>query len=131
MISLILQQAFAGLWAEVWRFGLGFGIMILLLVAAYLSPIGRKQLLFAALAVGVFMVAFTTGVVVGEKRVRAQWMAADVAAAQTADAARANAERVVGRKPAARRLRNNGDIYDRDGAQGAVRGVAPNHVLVR
>jgi hypothetical protein len=131
MISLILQQAFAGLWAEVWRFGLGFGIIVLLLAAAYLSPIWKKWFLYAALAVGIFMISFTTGVVVGEKRVRAQWAVAEQAAIERGDQARSDAKRAVARKPS-RWLRNDGnDIYDRDGAQGAVRGVAPNHLFVR
>lgn len=99
LINLIFAQALAGLWGEVWRFGLGFGIMILLLVAAYVSPIWKRDFLCAALAVGVFMIAFTSGVVVGEKRVRAQWMAADVAATKQSQDAYSDAVRTVRGKP--------------------------------
>lgn len=130
MISFILQQAVAGLWAEVWRFGLGFGVMILLFAAAYVSPVGKKWFLRGGVAVGIFMFAFTTGVVIGERRVRAQWFVAEQAAIERGNQARSDAERTVRRKPTGR-VRNDGDIYDRDGAQGAVRGVARDHLFVR
>lgn len=128
MISLIIQQAFAGLWAEVWRFGLGFGIMILLFAAAYISPIGKKWFLRVGVAVGIFMIAFTTGVVVGEKRVRAQWAVAEERALQTAEDARASAERSVARK-SSRGVRTQPAGPDCRDCEGAVRSVAPHHLF--
>jgi hypothetical protein len=99
MIQGFVLYAFAGIWAEVWRFGLGFGVMILLFAAAYFSPIWKKDFLWAGVALGVAMVFFTTGVVVGEKRVRAQWMAADVAATKQSQDSYSDAVRTVRRKP--------------------------------
>lgn len=130
MISFIFQQAVAGLWAEVWRFGLGFGLMILCFAAAYVSPIWKRYFVWAGVVIGIFMFAFTTGVIIGERRVRAQWFVAEQAAIERGNQARSDAERTVRRKPAGR-LRNDGDIYNRDRAQGAVRGVARDHLFGR
>lgn len=130
MIEAILKQALAGLWGEVWRFGLGYGICICLAIAAYLSPIARKQLAYASVAVGIFMIAFTSGVITGEKRVRAQWAVADELALKRNEAARASAERTVGRKPSGR-VRDNRDGPDCRDCEGAVRSVAPHHLLQR
>lgn len=130
MINAILQQALAGLWGEVWRFGLGYGVCILLAVAAYLSPVFRKQLAFASVAVGIFMIAFTSGVITGEKRVRAQWMAAEELTLKANEAARANAERTVGRKSSGR-VRDDRNGPDCRDCEEPVRSVAPHHLFQR
>lgn len=113
MISFIFQQAVAGLWAEVWRFGLGFGLMILCFAGAYFSPVWKKYFLWAGVVIGIFMFAFTTGVIIGERRVRAQWFVAEQAAIARGNQARSDAVRTVGRKPASR-VSNDRDIYNRD-----------------
>ena len=59
---LFLHWALAGLWAEVWKWGLGVGLVILLLTAAYFSPIAKKYFVFAAVAVVIVMLAYTRGV---------------------------------------------------------------------
>jgi hypothetical protein len=130
MIEAILKQAFAGLWGEIWRFGLGYGICICLAIAAYLSPIWKRQLAYAAVAVGIFMIAFTSGVITGEKRVRAQWAAADEFALKRNEAARANAERTVGRKSSGR-VRDDRNGPDCRDCENTVRGVAPRHLFQR
>lgn len=99
MISGLFTVAVAGLWAEIWRFGLGFGLMILCFVGAYFSPIWKKDFLWAGGVIAVFMVAFTTGVVVGERRVRLEWDAATQYTIDNAKKAHANAVRTVARKP--------------------------------
>ncbi|TWA89600.1 hypothetical protein [Bradyrhizobium stylosanthis] len=130
MIEAILKQALAGVWGEVWRFGLGYGICICLAIAAYVSPVFKKQLAYAALAVFIFMVAFTSGVITGEKRVRAQWAAADELTLKANEAARARAERSVGRKPAGR-VRDDRNGPDCRDCEDAVRSVAPHHLFQR
>jgi hypothetical protein len=114
MVQSFLEYVFAGLWAEIWRFGLGFGLMILCFAGAYFSPIWKKDFLWAGIVIAVFMVAFTTGVVVGERHIRMQWAAATVYTIDNANKARRNAVRTVHRKPS-RWLPNNrdGDFRDR------------------
>lgn len=130
MIEAILTQALAGLWGEVWRFGLGFGLCICFAVAAYVSPIARRQLAYTAIAIFIFMVAFTSGVITGEKRVRAQWMAAEELTLKAAESARANAERTVGRKPSGR-VRDDRNGPDCRDCEEPVRSVAPHHLFQR
>ncbi len=106
------QIAFAGLWAEVWRYGLGGGIIICLLAAAYFSPILKKEFCWAAGVVGAFLIAFTIGVSTGEKRVQAQWDAAVKASVKQGNNARSDAERDIERLPAGGV--RSGDRFDRD-----------------
>jgi hypothetical protein len=67
-----LHWVFAGLWAEVWKWGIGIGLVILLLAAAYFSPLYKKYFLFAAVAVVIVLVAYTKGVSDENKRCVAQ-----------------------------------------------------------
>lgn len=108
-----LGVALAGIWPLIGYFGAGSGLIVGLVAAAFFSPIFKKELAWAAAVVGCFMIAFTVGVVTGEKRVRAQWAAAEQAAIELADKARSNAVRTVGSKPA-KRVSNDRDVYNRD-----------------
>jgi hypothetical protein len=108
-----LTVALAGIWPLIGYFGAGAGLVLGLVAAAIFSPVFKKEFAWAAAVVGCFMIAFTTGVVSGEKRVRAQWVAAEKAAIELADKARRDAERSVGSKPA-KRLSNDRDNYNRD-----------------
>ena len=65
MIHYFFAMFFAGLWGEVWRFGIGIGLIILCLVAAYFSPILKKDFLYAAAVIAAFVIAFGYGVNTG------------------------------------------------------------------
>lgn len=58
----MIHWALAGLWAEVWKWGLGVGLVILLLAAAYFSPIAKKYFVFAAVAVVIGIVGYGKGI---------------------------------------------------------------------
>jgi hypothetical protein len=113
LIPSWLGVALAGIWPLLGWFGAGSGLVLGLAAAAFFSPMFKKELAWAAAVVGCFMIAFTMGVVNGEKRVRAQWAAAEKAAIELADKARRDAVRTVGGKPA-KRVSNDRDIYNRD-----------------
>lgn len=113
MIKDWIEIALAGLWGEVWRYGLGVGVIICLLAAAYFSPILKKEFCWAAGVVAAFLVAFTMGVSTGEKRVQAQWDAAVKATVRQGNQARTDAERDIERKPLTGGVRS-GDRFDRD-----------------
>lgn len=108
-----LGVALAGIWPLIGYFGAGGGLLAGLIAAAIFSPMFKKEFAWTAAVVGCFMVAFTVGVVSGEKRVRAQWAAAELAAIELADKARSDAVRTVGGKPS-KRMSNDRDIYNRD-----------------
>lgn len=104
----------AGIWPLIGYFSAGGGLLIGLLAAAWFSPVFKKEFVWAAAVVAAFMVAFTAGVVNGEKRIRAQWDQARSNTIDNAKKARAGAIRDVARKPS-RWLPNHRDRYDRDG----------------
>lgn len=52
---------FSAIWTLVWTWGLGIGLIILLLAAAYFSPIAKKDFVYAAIGVAVFMFAYGYG----------------------------------------------------------------------
>jgi hypothetical protein len=108
-----LGVALAGIWPLIGYFGGGAAIVAALVAAALFSPIFKKEFAWAAAVVGCFMIAFTVGVVNGEKRVRAQWAAAELAAFKQGGKARSDAVRTVGSKPA-KRVSNDRDRYNRD-----------------
>ena len=108
-----LSIALAGIWPLIGYFSAGGGLLAALIAAAIFSPVFKKEFAWAAAVVGCFLIAFTTGVVTGEQRVRAQWAAAEKAAMEQADKARSDAVRTVGGKPA-KRVSNDRDIYNRD-----------------
>lgn len=78
----VLQFALAGAWASVWHWGLGIGLIILLLAGAYFTTaiplIGpyltglRKDLCWAAFAVGVLMAGEYIGDRDGDARCKAK-----------------------------------------------------------
>ncbi len=68
----IFEWLFAGVWAEVWKFGLGIGLIILCLAGAYFSPLGKKDFLWAAVVVAVSLVLYSRGVLDQSARCAAQ-----------------------------------------------------------
>lgn len=109
--------ALAGIWPLIAYFGAGAGLVLGLIAAAWFSPIFKKELAWAAAVVAAFMAAFTLGVVNGEQRVRAQWMAAEENSVRQAEEARKDAERTVKSSAPRKRSRwlpDNPDRYDRD-----------------
>lgn len=94
-------------------FGAGATLVVGLVAAAIFSPVFKKEFAWAAAVVGCFMIAFTMGVVNGERRIQARWAAAENAAMERAEKAREDALRTVGSKPA-KRMPNDRDIYNRD-----------------
>ncbi len=72
MFGYLIEHAFAGLGHLIWHWGTGIGLIIILLALAWFTQavpiIGpyltgmRKDLLWAALAVGVFLFGMATGI---------------------------------------------------------------------
>jgi hypothetical protein len=50
------------LWSEIWKFGLGAGLIILSLAAAYFSPIGKQFFLAVAAATFVGVLIYGNGI---------------------------------------------------------------------
>jgi hypothetical protein len=113
MIMGAIGVALAGIWPMIGYFGGGGALFVGLLAAAWFSPVFKKEFVWAAAVVAAFMAAFTFGVVTGEQRIRAQWMAAETNAIKAGSEARKSAERTVARKPS-RWMRNDRDSYNRD-----------------
>lgn len=113
MIWNYITYQLAGLWPLLLSYGLGTALIVCCLAAAYFSPIGKKDFLYAAGIIAIVMVTFTVGVTQGEKRVHAQWDAARAAAVDNGKKARAGAIRDVARKPS-RWLPNKRDPDLRD-----------------
>ena len=49
------------IWGEIWHFGLGIGVMILCIVGAFLSPVGKQGFAGAAFAAFCLLVAYGYG----------------------------------------------------------------------
>lgn len=109
-----LHIATAGLLGLIAQFGLGVGLIIACLAGAWLSPIFKKDFVWAAIVIAAITATFSIGVLSGERRTQAQWDAASEVALQNAKQARVDAVRTVHRKPS-RWLPNHADGYDRDG----------------
>lgn len=66
MFSFISNLFTAGLvdalWSEIWKFGLGTGLIILSLAAAYFSPIGKQFFLALAACAFVGLIIFGAGI---------------------------------------------------------------------
>lgn len=110
-----LHVSFAGLWPLVWHFGLA-GILIAVCGAGvYFAPTIKSKLWFVAIGaiIGGGALLILAGVTLGEKRVRAQWDAANAAAIERGNQAHDNAVRTVRRKPS-RWVPNRRDGHDRD-----------------
>jgi hypothetical protein len=52
---------FGAVWTMVWHWGLGVGVIILLLLAAYLSPVSKIYFLVAAAIVAALLFAYSNG----------------------------------------------------------------------
>ena len=50
------------LWSEIWKFGLGTGLIILSLAAAYFSPIGKQAFLALAACAFVGLIIYGEGI---------------------------------------------------------------------
>lgn len=59
MISFLL----APIWALVWHWGAGIGVIILLLAGAYFSPFYKKWFIIAAVVVAGFLVGYGAGII--------------------------------------------------------------------
>ena len=62
MLTTAVELFFAGIWTMVWHWGIGIGLIVLFLAAAYFSPIGKKDLVYCAVIVVVFLVAEAVGI---------------------------------------------------------------------
>lgn len=62
MLTTVVELFFAGIWGMVFHWGLGIGLIVLFLAAAYFSPIGKKDLVYCAVIVVVFLVAEAVGI---------------------------------------------------------------------
>ena len=66
MFSFIQNLFSAGLvdalWSEIWKFGLGTGLIILFTAAAFLSPVGKQSFAAAAFATFVILVIYGEGI---------------------------------------------------------------------
>ena len=72
MFAFTVEHFFAGLWSLVWHFGVGIGLVVLLCVAAYFIPIGRKWFIGAAIVVLAFVFGEGVGVNLEKKHNLAQ-----------------------------------------------------------
>ena len=68
----LVQEAFAGAWALVWHWGAGVAVVILLLAAAYFSPLYKKYFLWAAGVVILCLIAYGVGIADQHVREEAQ-----------------------------------------------------------
>jgi hypothetical protein len=50
------------LWSEIWKFGLGTGLIILCLLAAFFSPVGKQAFCGIAFAVFIGLVVYGEGI---------------------------------------------------------------------
>ena len=67
-MNFAIDLFFGGLWSMVWHWGIGIGLVILLCGAAFLSPVFKKDFLYAA---GIVVVAlFFEGVGIHDERAR-------------------------------------------------------------
>jgi hypothetical protein len=110
-----LQIASVGLWPLVWHFGLAGLLLLGCAAGAVYAPTIKSKLWFVAIGaiIATFSVAVAIGVTLGEKRVRAQWDAANTAAIERGNQAHDNAVRTVRRKPT-RWMPNKRDAHNRD-----------------
>lgn len=110
-----LHVSFAGLWPLVWHFGLAGLLLAVCGAGVYFAPTIKSKLWFVAIGaiIATFSVAVAIGASLGEKRVRAQWDAANTAAIERGNQAHDNAVRTVRRKPR-KWLPNRRDDHDRD-----------------
>ena len=60
--NLFTQGLIDALWGEIWKFGLGTGVIIVALAAAYFSPIGKQFFLAVAACAFVGLVIFGAGI---------------------------------------------------------------------
>ena len=60
--SLFTAGLVDALWSEIWKFGLGTGVIIVALAAAYFSPIGKQFFLAVAACAFVGLVIFGAGI---------------------------------------------------------------------
>jgi hypothetical protein len=88
----------AGLWPLIWHFGIGGVLLLICGVGWYFSPVHKVDFIWAAVVIIVVMVSTSIGVSLGEKRIRAQWSAAEFATLSGAKEARAGAVRDVARE---------------------------------
>ncbi len=88
MLSWLIQDAFAGMWATIWQWGLGIGMLIICLVLAYVSPIGRKDCLLAAVAIAIALIAME----IGRRQEHAHYAAQQALVSRTVKAAVKKAE---------------------------------------
>lgn len=105
MLAYLVQHFFAGLWAMIWHFGAGIGIVILLAAAAYFVPSDKAKIAFAVLAS--FVVAFLLGETMGIRMEKAHY------AAQAASTAKYVGKIIKG--TATPKARGAGDPWDRKG----------------
>jgi ABC-type siderophore export system fused ATPase/permease subunit len=72
MIDYFITMFFAGIWAMVWKWGIGIGLVICLCALAYFSPLYKKDFLYAAFIVVVALFFMAVGIRDERARVAAQ-----------------------------------------------------------
>ena len=68
----MLHLLFAGVWTLVWHWGLGLGLIVLCIVGAIFSPFFKRDFVYCAIVVGVFLLAMYIGTRDEAKRVAGQ-----------------------------------------------------------
>jgi hypothetical protein len=61
-MDTLVDYYLAGVWTLVWHWGIGVGMIVLLLAATYFSPVGKKEFFAGALLVVLFMAGEYVGV---------------------------------------------------------------------
>lgn len=59
---LAVHLLFAGIWDMVWQWGIGIGLLILCIVGAFVSPMFKKDFIYAGLIVVVALFFMSLGV---------------------------------------------------------------------
>jgi hypothetical protein len=71
-MTFALDSLFDGLWDMIWKEGLGIGLIICFLLAAWFSPVFKKDFFYAAVITGVLLVVFNFGIKSESKHTVAQ-----------------------------------------------------------
>ena len=62
MFFWTLNDLLSGSWDLIWHQGLGIGLIICFLAASYFSPVFKKDFFYAAVIVGIFLLAEDIGI---------------------------------------------------------------------
>ena len=71
-MDYLVQHFFAGTWDLIWHWGIGVGLLACFILAAIFSPVFKRDFVYCAIVVGVFLLAMYIGTRDEAKRVAGQ-----------------------------------------------------------